>query len=126
MFLDIDHFKRINDSLGHTAGDAVIAQVATHLRNHVTHNDLVARWGGEEFLLLCPRTCAEEAQRIAERLRTGVAQHGWPGAIPVTCSFGISVLAAGEDWLKAIERADGAMYRAKQAGRNRVVVAQAE
>jgi diguanylate cyclase (GGDEF)-like protein len=126
MFVDIDHFKRINDSLGHTAGDAVIAQVATHLRNHVTHNDLVARWGGEEFLLLCPRTCAEEAQRIAERLRTGVAQHGWPGAIPVTCSFGISVLAAGEDWLKAIERADGAMYRAKQAGRNRVVVAQAE
>lgn len=125
IFVDIDRFKHINDSLGHSAGDAVIAQMATHLRGHVTHDDLVARWGGEEFLLLCPRTSAEEARRIAERLRQGMERQPWPNAVEVTCSFGITMLAAGEDWLKAIERADVAMYQAKQAGRNRVVMVQA-
>ena len=124
IFADIDHFKRINDSLGHAAGDAVIAQVATHLRNHVTHDDLVARWGGEEFVLLCPGTSGEEARRIAERLRQGMERQQWPNDVDVTCSFGIAVLKAGEDWLKAIQRADAAMYQAKQAGRNRVVLVQ--
>ncbi|HEY9024429.1 MAG TPA: GGDEF domain-containing protein [Burkholderiaceae bacterium] len=125
IFVDIDHFKRINDSLGHATGDAVIAQVAAHLRNDVTHDDLVARWGGEEFLLLCPGTGGDEARRIAERLRQGVERQTWPSGMDVTCSFGITVLAAGEDWLQAIERADAAMYQAKQAGRNRVVVSAA-
>ena len=124
IFADVDHFKRINDSFGHATGDAVIAQVATHLRNHVTHDDLVARWGGEEFLLLCPGTGGEEARRIAERLRQGLERQPWPNDVDVTCSFGIAVLKAGEDWLKAIQRADSAMYKAKQAGRNRVVLVQ--
>jgi diguanylate cyclase (GGDEF)-like protein len=122
IFVDIDRFKRINDSLGHAAGDAVIVQVARHLRDHVPHDDLVARWGGEEFLLLCPGTAADEALRIAERLRQDIERQPWPHALEVTCSFGITVLAAGEDWLQAIERADAAMYEAKQAGRNRVVL----
>ena len=122
IFVDIDHFKHINDSVGHAAGDAVIAQVARHLRDHVPHDDLVARWGGEEFLLLCPGTAADEALRIAERLRQDIERQAWPHAQEVTCSFGITVLAAGEDWLQAIERADAAMYEAKQAGRNRVVL----
>ena len=125
IFADIDRFKHINDSLGHSAGDAVIAQMATHLRSHVTHGDLVARWGGEEFLLLCPSTGAEEARRIAERLRQGMQRHPWPSDVEVTCSFGVTMLAAGEDWLQAIERADVAMYQAKQAGRNRVVMVEA-
>jgi len=125
IFVDIDHFKGINDSLGHAAGDAVIAQVARHLRDHVPHDDLVARWGGEEFLLLCAGTGGEEARRIAERLRQDVERQTWPTGAAVTCSFGITVLAAGEDWLQAIERADAAMYEAKQAGRNRVVLAAA-
>ena len=122
IFVDIDHFKGINDRLGHAAGDAVIAQVASHLRDHVPHDDLVARWGGEEFLLLCPGTAAEEARRIAERLRQDIERQPWPHDVGVTCSFGITVLAAGEDWLQAIERADAAMYQAKQAGRNRVML----
>jgi diguanylate cyclase (GGDEF)-like protein len=122
IFVDIDHFKHINDSLGHAAGDVVIAQVARHLREHVPHDDLVARWGGEEFLLLCPGTGADEARRIAERLRQDMERQSWPGGVAVTCSFGITLLAAGEDWLEAIERADAAMYEAKQAGRNRVVL----
>jgi diguanylate cyclase (GGDEF)-like protein len=125
IFADIDHFKRINDSLGHAAGDAVIAQVAAHLRSHVTHDDLVARWGGEEFLLLCTSTSGEAALAIAERLRQGMEQQAWPSGVDVTCSFGIAVLGAGEDWLEAIQRADAAMYQAKQAGRNRVVLVQA-
>ena len=125
IFVDIDHFKHINDSHGHAAGDEVIAQVARHLHSHVTHDDLVARWGGEEFLLLCPGTDGEGARRIAERLRQGVERQHGPNDVAVTCSFGITALAAGEDWLKAIERADQAMYEAKQAGRNRVVLAQA-
>jgi diguanylate cyclase (GGDEF)-like protein len=123
IFVDIDHFKRINDGFGHATGDAVIAQFARHLRDHVPHDDLVARWGGEEFLLLCPGTAAEEALRIAERLRQDIERQPWPHALEVTCSFGITVLKAGEDWLQAIERADAAMYQAKQAGRNRVVLA---
>jgi len=123
IFADIDRFKRINDSFGHAAGDAVIAQVARHLRDHVPHDDLVARWGGEEFLLLCPGTGGEEARRIAERLRQDMEHQPWPNGVEVTCSFGITVLAAGEDWLHAIERADAAMYQAKQAGRNQVVLA---
>ena len=126
IFVDIDRFKNINDNLGHSAGDAVIAQMAAHLRSHVTHDDLVARWGGEEFLLLCPSTVGDEARRIAERLRQGMEHHPWPNEVEVTCSFGITMLAAGEDWLKAIERADAAMYQAKQTGRNRVVMVQAE
>ena len=125
IFVDIDHFKHINDSLGHATGDEVIAQVARHLHDHVTHDDLVARWGGEEFLLLCPGTDGEGARRIAERLRQGVERQHGPNDVAVTCSFGITTLAAGEDWLKAIERADQAMYEAKQAGRNRVVLAEA-
>jgi diguanylate cyclase (GGDEF)-like protein len=96
--------------------------VARHLRDHVPHDDLVARWGGEEFLLLCPGTGGEEARRIAERLRQDLERQPWPNGVEVTCSFGITVLAAGEDWLQAIERADAAMYQAKQAGRNRVVL----
>ena len=123
IFVDIDHFKRINDSLGHATGDEVIAQVARHLHDHVTHDDLVARWGGEEFLLLCPGTDGEGARRIADSLRQGVERQHGPNDVAVTCSFGITALAAGEDWLKAIARADQAMYEAKQAGRNRVVLA---
>jgi diguanylate cyclase (GGDEF)-like protein len=126
IFIDIDHFKRINDEHGHSVGDQVIKGMAELTRSHIQRQDLFARWGGEEFLLVCPLTRAHEAQRIAERLRQIVAGRVWPGGIRVTSSFGVSEAVAGEDLSETIRRADEAMYRAKQNGRDRVEVRLAE
>ncbi|MBT9597709.1 MAG: GGDEF domain-containing protein [Vitreoscilla sp.] len=121
VFIDIDHFKQINDKAGHQVGDEVIRQVADIVRAQVQRSDLLARWGGEEFLLLCRRTAAAEGARVAERLRTELAGAAWPGGLKVTCSFGVAEWRRGQDFSEAIHSADAAMYSAKRAGRNRVV-----
>jgi diguanylate cyclase (GGDEF)-like protein len=122
LFVDIDHFKRINDTHGHALGDEVIRGVGTAIRTHVQRGDLVTRWGGEEFLLLCPRTRLDEARQLAERLREQVAAATWPQGVRVSCSFGVAVAGDAPDLAPAIERADRAMYEAKRLGRNRVEV----
>ena len=122
IFIDIDNFKQINDQHGHAVGDQVIKGLAELTRGHIQRQDLFARWGGEEFLLICPLTRAHEAQRIAERLREVVASREWPAGIRVTSSFGVSQAVAGEDLSACIRRADEAMYRAKTLGRDRVEV----
>jgi diguanylate cyclase (GGDEF)-like protein len=126
IFIDIDHFKQINDRHGHSVGDQVIRELAELTRAHIQRQDLFARWGGEEFLLICPLTRAHEAQRIAERLRLIIAGRVWPGGIRVTSSFGVSEAVLGEDLSATIRRADEAMYRAKKKGRDRVEVQLAE
>jgi len=120
VFIDIDHFKRINDMYGHTVGDQVLKDMANVVRNDIQRSDLLARWGGEEFLLICPRTEPHEARRIAERLRLAIASRQWPRGLRVTSSFGVAESLAGEDLIESIKRADTAMYRAKQQGRDRV------
>lgn len=124
IFFDIDHFKRVNDSLGHAVGDQVIRGLAELVRQHVQRNDLLTRWGGEEFVLLCQNTPVAEAARVAERLRQAMDTATWPHGLKISCSFGVAEWRRGQELDAAIARADAAMYQAKRAGRDRVVCAE--
>jgi diguanylate cyclase (GGDEF)-like protein len=121
--LDLDGFKQVNDARGHAVGDRVLVALAGLLRAHTRNADLVARMGGEEFLLALPDTSPERAQEVCERLREQVAGYDWHALAPglqVTISAGLACAPPGApDTL--IEAADAALYRAKSAGRNRVM-----
>jgi diguanylate cyclase (GGDEF)-like protein len=125
LMLDMDHFKSVNDTCGHRAGDQVLCHVAAIVRARLRSQDLVGRYGGEEFVVLLPGTPAQGAAVLAERLREAVAQapcecQGRP--IPVTVSIGVcgARLESGDTWDQLIHAADQALYAAKAAGRNRV------
>lgn len=122
---DIDHFKRINDSWGHDCGDRVLQAVAQTLQQHVRNDDLVSRFGGEEFVLLLMRTTPQEAELVAQRIRAQLSADGYVLAAGqrVTISFGIAPVAANTALTDALTHADGLLYAAKQAGRDRVHVA---
>ncbi len=122
VFIDIDHFKRVNDTLGHDTGDQVIRGLAELVRSAVQRDDLFARWGGEEFLLVFRDTPGLKGRDIAERLRERIASAQWVEGLRVTCSFGVAEWHRGEDLNEGIKRADEAMYRAKQEGRDRVEI----
>ncbi|RQP21958.1 GGDEF domain-containing protein [Piscinibacter terrae] len=123
VFVDLDHFKNINDTHGHAAGDAVLRKVAQTVGLQIQRSDLLTRWGGEEFLLLCPLTRAHEAQAIAERLRRVIESIDWEAlALHVTASFGVAEAMNAADLSAGIDRADAAVYVAKRSGRNRVEV----
>ncbi len=124
--LDIDLFKRINDDLGHGAGDEVLRRFASVTKSQLRAADALARWGGEEFLLLMPGTRADDARAVLDRLRDVVAASGFEAIAPqlrVSFSAGVAEVLEGEAQDAAIDRADRALYRAKQNGRNRVEVA---
>ncbi|WP_343594262.1 GGDEF domain-containing protein [Paracidovorax wautersii] len=127
VIADIDHFKRINDRYGHDAGDQVLVSIGARLLRASRAHDVVARWGGEEFLILLPDTSAEAAQILAERVRSAVAEapieHHAGGRIEATLSLGVCEVGAGESMTSAIARADRALYRSKDAGRDRVTTA---
>jgi diguanylate cyclase (GGDEF)-like protein len=123
IFADLDHFKKINDGYGHDAGDEVLRRFATMVRANVRASDKLVRWGGEEFLLICPNTNGSHAVLLAEKLRAAMCGQPWPHGLAVTASLGVTELGADEDIGAAISRADGALYRAKAGGRNRVEVA---
>jgi diguanylate cyclase (GGDEF)-like protein len=126
IMLDIDHFKRVNDTHGHAVGDDVIKEVAARLRGVLRRDDLLGRYGGEEFVLLLPGTSAADAAYLAERLRHTVADTPIAtrtGPLQVTVSVGATQLQAADSIVEdALARADEALYRAKQGGRNQVVV----
>lgn len=126
MMLDLDHFKRINDGLGHGAGDLVLRQVASLLRENARPDTLLARYGGEEFVVLSPVEDLRAARRLAERLRLAIADAPWTeithGAAGVTLSAGVTLVEIGESLDDALRRADAALYRAKREGRNQVQV----
>lgn len=123
LLADIDHFKAINDQQGHAAGDQAIRRVAGALRDALREEDLVARWGGEEFVVWLPGLDAARAAVVAEKLRQAVAGMTEP---TLTVSIGLASLQVGEPLADAIDRADRAMYRAKQHGRNRIELGVAE
>jgi diguanylate cyclase len=129
ILADIDHFKQINDRRGHEAGDQVICQAGTLLQRMCRAQDSVARWGGEEFLVLLPATRIEAAAALADRMCKAVA--GTPvdlarDRIAITFSFGVAELKPGEPISDAIARADRALYQSKAQGRNRVTTAAKE
>ncbi|MBM2853704.1 MAG: hypothetical protein HW417_632 [Steroidobacteraceae bacterium] len=125
LIADVDHFKQYNDTHGHPAGDEVLKQVAAVLREAIRDVDFVARYGGEEFFILLPEIKASGAVILAERIRQLLAQQTSAGG-PVTLSFGVAEFPVnGESGEALIAAADGALYEAKRAGRNRVAVSRA-
>jgi two-component system cell cycle response regulator len=125
MILDIDHFKVINDTFGHDAGDAVLKQFAQRIRKVVRGADLVCRLGGEEFVIVMPETALETAEKIAERLRRAIESEQFTldasgRSAPVTTSIGLAERGSGSDAEALLRRADQALYRSKSLGRNRV------
>lgn len=120
---DLDHFKRINDSFGHLAGDKVLRLIANILSRQSRATDFVARYGGEEFVILMPSTGAHEAKKAVEKIRQSIENspfnfHGKP--VQITMSFGVAEITLDESLDALFERADRALYRAKGDGRNRI------
>ncbi|MBU1657653.1 diguanylate cyclase [bacterium] len=123
IILDIDFFKAINDEHGHLVGDTVLVNIAKILSQNIRDTDVIGRWGGEEFLIICPLTAANIAKGIAEKLRKKIEAFDFCKAGKVTCSFGISEFKLEDkDKNEVIKRADTALYIAKEKGRNKVVV----
>jgi diguanylate cyclase (GGDEF)-like protein len=120
ILVDIDHFKAVNDSCGHLLGDRVLQAVAAILAGNVRKPDWVSRWGGEEFLIVCPHTDMDGALSLAEHLRLTVERAVLSGDRRETCSFGVAARQSAGSVAELLERADAALYRAKRGGRNRV------
>lgn len=121
--LDLDNFKRLNDQLGHQAGDAALAHLVTVARSAMRPTDRIARYGGEEFLILLPNTLPDEAMEIVQRVQQQVREQAFQHhgrAVPITFSAGVALFRSRESAEAAVARADAAMYRAKQAGKDRV------
>jgi diguanylate cyclase len=121
--IDLDHFKSVNDNYGHLAGDKVLKIIATQLRKHLRADDFIARFGGEEFVLLLPATTLAEGAQVLEGLRSAVADspfHFKGQRVSITASMGATALKIGEKSELALKRADQALYQAKDNGRNRI------
>jgi len=124
--LDIDHFKRVNDSYGHLTGDEVLEKIATSIRRNVRDTDIVGRYGGEEFIIILPKTNLSSSWCVAERLRTIIEKAEMKDSagnlFAITVSQGLAGWERGEDATSLISRADEALYKAKEKGRNRVQI----
>ena len=123
--LDIDYFKRINDQYGHVMGDQVLQAVARILLAHIRPGDLAARYGGEEFVLILPRTNVDQAVLVCERIRQVILNHDWTALhknMRVTISIGLSADTNLHSHEQLLSAADAKLYRAKDAGRNRLKV----
>ena len=126
LILDLDHFKKINDARGHLIGDEVLRQVSQTLKRSVREVDIPGRYGGEEFIVIMPETPLEGAHQVAERIRTAVAAlriEARGGPVPISVSIGVAERREGEGADQILARADSALYEAKNAGRNRTVLA---
>ncbi len=121
IMIDIDHFKTINDRYGHPVGDDVLRRFAESLKERIRVTDSVARWGGEEFMMVLPQTDAHEGLLLAEAVRNRVAKTPRPGPGRITLSSAVTVQREGESRQELLRRLDEVLYRAKREGRNRVV-----
>jgi diguanylate cyclase (GGDEF)-like protein len=120
VVFDIDHFKAINDKHGHAMGDVVLREVAATISRQLRAADAVARWGGEEFLVVLPSSPVDAARACAERIRRAVSSLEVGMGVEITVSGGVAELEPGEQVAEAIRRADTRLYEAKAAGRNRI------
>ena len=120
MILDVDHFKKINDLYGHSIGDQVLIDLSNTIRVSLRASDSLTRWGGEEFVILCPNTTAEIVSKLAERLRKEIASIKFQKVGSITLSFGVAECGAEETWEQWLHRADEALYLAKSSGRDQV------
>ena len=128
IMIDIDHFKQINDTYGHSTGDFVLKELSRHLKEIMRDYDIVCRYGGEEFLVVTPEATREKAQELAERIRNMAMQLVIPLStemkkVDITVSAGVALMIEGENFEKVLTRTDAALYRAKESGRNCIVVA---
>jgi diguanylate cyclase (GGDEF)-like protein len=123
ILLDIDYFKETNDQFGHSAGDKLLVAVANILRNSTRTSDVIGRWGGEEFIVVCPQTEEEGALLMAEKLRRIVQDHKFAGAGYKTVSMGVAEYQPEDDADSIVNRADKALYEAKHRGKNRIAAA---
>lgn len=126
IFMDVDHFKRINDTRGHDSGDRILAEIAEVFRRCLRKSDVIGRWGGEEFLLICPGVDQAGGLSVAEKIRQSVAAHVFDqkqSPLKITLSLGVACVKPNESFEAAIKRADQALYRAKHAGRNCAMMA---
>jgi diguanylate cyclase (GGDEF)-like protein len=123
MMIDLDHFKRVNDTYGHLNGDAVLAELAQILKGSARESDVCARYGGEEFALILHETTESGARILAERIRSKVAAATFPGGLKLTISVGVAATDDAALFTQLMDRADQALYMAKQGGRNQVRVA---
>lgn len=121
IMIDMDHFKDVNDTYGHQVGDDVLIVTAKLINEHVRNIDIVGRYGGEEFVIICPNIGLEQAEKVAEKLRTGVQKYNFDEVGHKTISLGVAEFVEGDTPDSLVKKADTALYKAKNEGRNRVV-----
>lgn len=122
IMFDIDHFKNVNDTYGHDVGDEVLKNIVNVVRKNIRNTDIFVRWGGEEFIILCPETETQKATNFAEKLRSAIETTLFAQAGNITCSFGVTSYIDKEIDDSFLKRVDNALYKAKNEGRNRVLV----
>ena len=122
IMIDLDHFKQVNDICGHLTGDKCLIKVAQVLKRHSRVVDTVGRWGGEEFIIICPETDLDGTLRLAEKCRHLIEETMFPDVNHITASLGVNAFIDGDTLESLINRADQALYKAKASGRNRVEV----
>lgn len=123
LLFDIDHFKKVNDQLGHDVGDLVLSKVANIINSNIRHTDIFGRWGGEEFILVASQIHEERLRALADKLRETISQHAFDiegQSVTVTVSIGATTVDAHETFEAVFKRADNALYAAKNSGRNQV------
>lgn len=126
IIVDIDHFKRVNDRRGHDVGDNILKKFTLIVSNNIRNEDVFGRWGGEEFILICPQTTIENAFQLAEKIRCIINDTPFEEEKPltITASFGVGTIQPDEDFAAAFKRVDAALYKAKSLGRNCTIVAE--
>ncbi|PCI73129.1 MAG: hypothetical protein COB38_01725 [Gammaproteobacteria bacterium] len=122
FMIDIDHFKKVNDQHGHLIGDKVLIKFANTIKENIRSNDLLGRWGGEEFIVICTETNIKDAERVAEKLRTLIENTCFDPLQKITASFGVTQWKKGESQETLVSKVDTAMYQSQQRGRNKVSV----
>lgn len=120
IIVDLDHFKRVNDQYGHIAGDLILKEFCSVVQSCIRTTDILARWGGEEFVILLPNSGYINATPLAERIRLAVEKHEFPYNLKLSVSIGLTTCQPSDNWNSWLDRADKALYRAKSDGRNRV------